>query len=559
MSVFIEAALKVSLVLAAALLAMPLLRRQSAALRHFVLSLALASCALVPFADAALPSWRIPVPVAPRILPDARVANTRAAPAAPPVAWKAEAAATPQRRRVDAAAVAVKIWIGGLITALAVLGVGLLRLRRLAGRATRVYQGPWFEEAARVSRELDLRPPVLLQTSEPHLPVVWGVVQPRVLVPASAREWPLDRIRVVLHHELAHIQRGDWAVQCAGELLRAVHWFNPLMWKVCSRMRQECEQACDDEVIRRGVDAPEYAAHLVDIARDLRQRRAWLPAPAIAQSSGFERRIQAMLDVHLNRHPLSRLARVAALAGCLSVTIPIAGLAAQAALVTFGGSVLDPLNAVLPDTAVTLTNVDTQAQFQVRSDRQGRYEIPGVPPGRYVLETALPGFAPLKFELSVGGSNVERDLRLALGELQETVTVSPNDSGEPAAPMSAERKARLEELLRKRAAQTCPGNQTTSGPAIGGNIRVPIKTRSVAPVYPAHLASSGGAGTVRMAAIIGTNGAIREINVLSAAHPDFADAAVEAVRQWEFDATLLNCVAMEVKMMVTVNFVQKGQ
>ncbi len=559
MSVFIEAALKVSLVLAAALLAMPLLRKQSAALRHFVLSLALASCVLVPFADAALPSWRIPVPLAPRIVTDASAPNVTAVPSAPAAAAKVEATATSQPRRVDAAIVAVTLWITGLITALAVLGVGLLRLCRLAGRAARVEQGPWFEQAERVSRELNLRRPVLLQTSEPHLLVVWGVVQPRVLVPASAHDWPVDRIHVVLHHELAHIQRGDWAVQCAAELLRAIHWFNPLMWQVCSRMRQECEQACDDEVIRRGVDAPEYAAHLVEIARDLCRRRAWLPAPAIAQPSGFERRIQAMLDVHLNRRPLSRFARVATLAGCLGVTLPIAGLAAQAALVTFGGSVFDPLNAVLPDTAVTLTNVDTQAQFQVRSDRQGRYEIPGVPPGRYVLETALPGFAPLKFELSVGGQNVERDLRLALGELQETVTVSASESGEPPVPMSAERKARLEELLRRRAAQTCPGNQANSGPAIGGNIRVPLKTRSVAPVYPAHLASSGAAGTVRMAAIIATNGAIREVDVLSASHPDFAAAAVEAVRQWEFDATLLNCVPMEVRMMVTVNFVQKGQ
>jgi TonB family protein len=557
MSLVLEAVVKVSLVLAAALLAMPLLRRQSAALRHFVLALTLAGCVVVPFADVALPSWRLPVPLAARVVPQAGVISRPAAAREAARAAEVPAPASAQRR-VDETAVAVAVWFTGFITAMAMLMVGLRRLRGLKGGATRLADGPWYEQAERVSRELNLRRPVLLETSQPHLLVVWGVVQPRVLVPASARDWTVERIRVVLHHELAHIQRGDWAVQCAGELLRAIHWFNPLMWKVCSRLRQECEQACDDEVIRRGVDAAEYAAHLVDIARDLRQVRVWLPAPAIAQPSGFERRIQAMLDVHLNRRPLSRVARAVALAGCLGVTIPIVVLAGQAALVTFGGSVFDPLNAVLPDTAVTLTNVDTQAQFQVRSDRQGRYEIPGVPPGRYVLETALPGFAPLKVELSVGSSNVERDLKLALGELQETVTVTAHDASDPPAPMSAERKARLEELLRKRAAQTCPGNQSQSGPAIGGNIRVPLKTRHIAPVYPAHLASSGAAGTVRMAAIIGTNGAIREVNVLSPSHPDFADAAVEAVRQWEFDATLLNCVAVEVRMTVTVNFVQKG-
>ena len=38
---------------------------------------------------------------------------------------------------------------------------------------------------------------------------------------------------------------------------------------------------------------------------------------------------------------------------------------------------------------------------------------------------------------------------------------------------------------------------------------------------------------------------IQEPTVVSATHPDFGAAAVEAVRRWEFDATLLNCVPME--------------
>ncbi len=108
----------------------------------------------------------------------------------------------------------------------------------------------------------------------------------------------------MLRHELAHIRRGDWIVQIAGELLRTAYWFNPLLWIACARLRQESEQACDDEVLTSGVAGPDYATHLVELARLLKAEAApRLPAPAIARSSSLERRVRAMLDARLTRTP----------------------------------------------------------------------------------------------------------------------------------------------------------------------------------------------------------------------------------------------------------------
>ena len=56
-------------------------------------------------------------------------------------------------------------------------------------------------------------------------------------------------------------------------------------------------------------------------------------------------------------------------------------------------------------------------------------------------------------------------------------------------------------------------------------------------------------------ALIGTDGSVVFVRVVSAnVHPDFADAAAEAVRQWKFSPTLLNGKPVEVLMTVTVNF-----
>lgn len=262
-----------------------------------------------------------------------------------------------------------------------------------------------------------------------------------------------------------------------------------------------------------------------------------------------------MIDTRVNRRPLSRRAVALTIALSLLVALPIAGLTAGQSLVRFTGSVLDPTNAVLPGAVITLANVDTQARYEVRTDREGRYDIPGLPPGRYLLQTKLPGFQDVALTLTVGEENVHRDLTLEIGTLEETITVVNGAAGAPRE-MTPEQKARLDEVIRKRAAERCPDAPRVA-PPIGGNLRVPIKLRDRKPIYPPDLAAEGIAGKVELDTVIGTDGRVDRITVKSATHQAFADAAIDAVRQWEFDATLLNCVPVETPMNVTANFVTR--
>jgi protein TonB len=66
---------------------------------------------------------------------------------------------------------------------------------------------------------------------------------------------------------------------------------------------------------------------------------------------------------------------------------------------------------------------------------------------------------------------------------------------------------------------------------------------------------AGREGVVPIEAIIGPDGSVASVRVLSAeVHPDFAIAAADAVRQWKFTPTLLNGVPVEVVMTVKVQF-----
>jgi TonB family protein len=402
------------------------------------------------------------------------------------------------------------------------------------------------------------RPVRLLVGSDLATPMTWGLLKPTIILPQAARTWADDRLRVVLSHELAHVRRGDWASQLAAELLRAVYWFNPFAWMASRRLRLDSEHACDDAVLNAGVAAPAYATHLLDLARaSSRRRDAWSPALPVARPSGLERRVRAMLNTDLDRNPLTRRTRVMVALAFFSLAVSLAGVAsyAQGPFATVAGSITDSQHAALPNATLAITNTETQARNEVRSDRSGRFELVGLPPGEYVLEANVLGFRNYRATLALNGQQFDRDIVMDVATLQEVITVV--DSDDPPRVMTAEDLAKLERRLAARAARQaaigCPAVQPGVVPT-GGNLRPPAKLVDVRPEYPPALRRDKIGGTVDIDARIGTDGSVKEARADPSAHPDLARAAVDAVRGWRFDETLLNCVPIEVSMAVTVTF-----
>jgi beta-lactamase regulating signal transducer with metallopeptidase domain len=125
----------------------------------------------------------------------------------------------------------VFVWVLGFGIAVLLLIVGGIRVSIVAGRASRMVEHRWMRISAEVSRALSLTRPVeILQSRDALLLAGWGLRRPRLLVPSDAENWGEARIRMVLCHEFAHVRRKDWAVQLFAEFVRAVYWFNPLVW-----------------------------------------------------------------------------------------------------------------------------------------------------------------------------------------------------------------------------------------------------------------------------------------------------------------------------------------
>ena len=99
-----------------------------------------------------------------------------------------------------------------------------------------------------------------------------------------------------------------------------------------------------------------------------------------------------------------------------------------------------------------------------------------------------------------------------------------------------------------------PAHQPAAGPfRVGEGIDRPRKIKDVKPVYPPAAMAARVGGNVLIEATIGADGKVHNTRVLKSI-PILDDAALHAVRQWEFDPGRRNGVAVDVTMVIVVTF-----
>jgi beta-lactamase regulating signal transducer with metallopeptidase domain/Flp pilus assembly protein TadD len=320
----LDIALKATLLFAFTALVLGLLRRSGAAARHLAGTAGLIGALALPLLTLALPRWEVRVLPAlvrspaihvssPEVAVSERSApaldqrwervkdNTRetAAPVAP---------LSPRGQSVRWPLVALAAWTAGALLVGGRLAFGMLRVRRIRREAAPIRDMEWTEETRRLSRELEVSRPVeLLESARVPVAMTSGLLRPFLLLCRQARLWEVERRRVVLLHELAHVRRADWLWLLLAEAALAFYWWHPLAWALERQVRRDCERACDDLVLAAGTKPSVYAGHLLGIFRSL-SAVAHPLAPAVASSrpSHFEGRLRAILDPAQARRDLPR-------------------------------------------------------------------------------------------------------------------------------------------------------------------------------------------------------------------------------------------------------------
>jgi TonB family protein len=519
MNAVAEFAWKSTVVLAAAFAVNYALRRGSAAVRHFVWTAALA--VLLPMAVVIGVGPRWVTATAP--MPAAVVTKVRAVPVAP---RPAPAPRVPYEL----------VYLAGAALVLARFAIGIGRTGLLAGRARKAEHATGLVEELRAALRIS-RPIRALEGRDIPVPMAWGIVRPVALLPESSRDWPAGRLRTVLLHELMHVKRHDLLAQTLAQVTCCAFWFHPLVWLAARELRKERERACDDAVLNRGVAAAEYAGHLMELARSLSSRRSALSdAPAMAETSDLELRVRALLDRGCNRAPLTRRIALTVAALTCALVLPMATIStyAQAGRGALAGVVKDPSGSRIPGASITAKNLDGTNVETTKADMAGEYGFASIPAGRYEIEARVPGFKLRTTPVVVtSGTAARADLNLVVGEVSEVVTVRASRSTPKAPQVPAGSPERI---------------------PIGGNVQQARLVRQVKPVYPQDLKDQGITGVVRIKAIISKTGDLLNPVVVNTVNPAMAQAALDAVKQWQYSPALLNGRPIEIMTSIDVAF-----
>ncbi|HET6763625.1 MAG TPA: M56 family metallopeptidase [Longimicrobiaceae bacterium] len=337
--------LKAVVLLALAFAAAPLLRGRAAAVRHLAWASTLAAVLALPLLSLLAPPIRVALPTAAPAAPhpELRTVETRVQqPGLVPGGSRVIPRTTFGERRAEGPwpspevpwrEALLSIWILGVAAVLGRLAVHLVRLRRVARRASAIHRAEWVSLLHELRTAAGITRRVRLLRGGVGVPVTWGTLRPVVLLPAECGRWTAERWVAVLAHELSHVRRLDALTLWAARLATALYWFLPPVWTAARRMMDEGERACDDAVLRAGTLPSAYATHLLDISRSAGARTPAAAALAMA-GSRMERRVVAILDPCQHRAGVGRRGWTGACFAALAVTLPVAGLQAAPAVET---------------------------------------------------------------------------------------------------------------------------------------------------------------------------------------------------------------------------------
>lgn len=279
--VVVDAVAKATILLCLTTAVAAVLRRSAAAVRHRLWGLTLCGLIVLPFLSWSLPGWRLPILPSTMGLPGSQASwNEGAAelgfnqalndgspdgihstqpnidhrwpgptqasrPSHPNGSSDTSPGSPPMIRALVAPGAVLResarimlLWVLGFITVVlpALAGVVGTEWRRRKSRL--VVDQNWLQLLDGLTQQVALRRRIELRTSPvPLIPMTWGVLQPVVLLPEQAQQWPEPIRRLVLLHELAHIKRWDVSFQLMGRLATAVYWFHPLAWYALCHLR----------------------------------------------------------------------------------------------------------------------------------------------------------------------------------------------------------------------------------------------------------------------------------------------------------------------------------
>ncbi|MGP0070782.1 MAG: TonB family protein [Bryobacteraceae bacterium] len=412
--------------------------RRSATAQHTAWTLVLAGMLVLPFLHAVVPVAHVHLP---------RGLTSRPTTIAP-VRLNANLSHVPvpissSRPRTDPVfpplwpLFVVAAYLAGVMLFGARLWAGVLFTRRALRNTRTIHEELWEYYDLIADANVDLN---LEESDSVRVPLITGSQLTRVILPADWREWPREKLKAVLAHELAHARRRDPLIAMVVAIDKCLFWFHPLAWWLERRLPVLAEHAADDAALAVSFDTQAYARLLLDSAGRLDSggnRLLWhaaaMSGPVVAE------RIRRVLDIRTMERlkPLGKIGRAMLLfAGAMliwiSTAVDVPRLVAQTNGPATGkqfawqitaeqAAALEQELAANPEDEKTRETLIQYYMFNRMMDRR-------IPLILWLIdhhpESDLAGFAALIFP-AVDGPNVYQDAR---NRWLTQVNLHPNDA-----------------------------------------------------------------------------------------------------------------------------------
>lgn len=133
------------------------------------------------------------------------------------------------------------VWFFGMIISLLISVIGYLRLARRIHKNSAVISCP--EIGRYTKRKITVRVCGGLSS-----PFVMGILMPSLVLP-NKKLTPRQLDNILLH-ETTHLKRNDILYKWFAAVVKAIHWFNPIVYYVTRQINAECEISCDLSVVK---------------------------------------------------------------------------------------------------------------------------------------------------------------------------------------------------------------------------------------------------------------------------------------------------------------------
>jgi bla regulator protein BlaR1 len=182
----------------------------------------------------------------------------------------------------------------------------------------------YIRAAVRAASPVQLGIPIRVMSSPvPLEPGVFGIFKPVLMLPEGILErLSPAQLRSILAHELCHVRRRDNLAAAVHMTVEALFWFHPLVWWIGSRLMEERERACDEEVLRHAAEPEVYAEGILNVCK------FYLASPLRCVSGVTGSNLKKRIEEIMTRRALYSLSPgkklLLACAATLAVGVPIA-------------------------------------------------------------------------------------------------------------------------------------------------------------------------------------------------------------------------------------------